>query len=137
MRQSQTIHDDEFQPAFASLLENGRLLLKTKSEADAAMEEYGLEGNPTDPGDRGRIPVFGAVEDGGTNAFDYVYARRTGDSSLSYHLELTPNLIYSPWTNIGYTVTGTGPEVDGFDTVTNRTATDAAAKFIRLIIEQN
>ncbi len=45
VRQAQTIHDDEFQPAFALLLNNGRLLLKTKSEADAAMVEMEKEVN--------------------------------------------------------------------------------------------
>ncbi len=101
------------------------------------LEEYGLGGDPTNSADKGHVPTFATLEDGGTNAFDYVYARRTGDSSLSYHLETTPDLIYTGWADSGYAVVGIGPNVDGFDTVTNRTSTTEAAKFIKLVIEQN
>ncbi len=102
------------------------------------LEEYGLGGNPTNSADKGHVPTYATVEDGGTNAFDYVYARRTGDGTLSYHLELTPTLVIpESWIDGGYSVIGIGPDVDGFDTVTNRTSTTEAAKFIRLIIEQN
>jgi len=99
--------------------------------------EYGQGGDPTNSADRGILPVFGAIDDGGGPVFEYIYSRRTDDSTLAYHLETTPDLIYTAWTDSGYTVVGIGPDVGGFDTVTNQTPLAEDAKFIRVIIEQN
>jgi len=99
--------------------------------------EYGQGGDPTNSADRGILPVFGTVDNGGGSVFEYVYSRRTDDGSLGYHLETTPDLAYTAWTNSGYSVVGIGPDVDGFDTVTNQTSLAEDAKFIRVIIEQN
>ncbi len=98
--------------------------------------EYGLGGDPTNSADTGFIE-YGVVENGGTNTFDYIYARRTDDVTLNYYLELTRNLVAPAWTNSGYAVIGIGPDTGGFETVSNRISITEGAEFIRLIIEQN
>jgi len=94
--------------------------------------EYGLGGDPTNGLDRGTEPVFAI--DGGT--LEYVHVARTDDATLDYHLELTPELVISSWTNNGYSVTGTNDLGTGFAEITNTVPTDLDAKFIRLIIAQ-
>ncbi len=98
--------------------------------------EYGLNGDPTNSAIRGDFES-GASEDG--SDFLYIYARRTAaNSGISYSLATSEDLVYdNAWTNNDTVVDGIGPEADGFDTVTNSTPTDAAAKFIQLFIEEN
>ena len=99
--------------------------------------EYGLGGDPTNSANTGISPVYGMVADGGTNWFEYVYPRRSApDSGLTYHLELTDDLVYTDWANSGYTVVGTGTINDDFDAVTNRIPFVADERFVRLVIEE-
>jgi len=97
--------------------------------------EYGLGGDPADPASRGVLPIFGMGE-GGTNGLRYIYPKRSDPGSgISYHLELTDDLVSGVWTNAGYETIGTGTINSGFDAVTNRIPTDMLGeRFIRLII---
>jgi hypothetical protein len=104
--------------------------------------EYGLGGDPT-VAYSVNIPEFGdTMVDGGTNYILYVYAKLKDNSSanrgLSYYLQTTDNLVYTPWTNAFYEVVGTGSLDADFNAVTNRVSTDAAnARFIKLKIDLN
>ncbi|RLA39242.1 MAG: hypothetical protein DRR06_19455 [Gammaproteobacteria bacterium] len=82
--------------------------------------------------------MYGAREDGGANWFEYVYPKRSdANSGISYHLELTDDLIYTPWVNSGYSIEGTGTIDSEFDAVTNRISTEIEdEQFIRLVIEE-
>ncbi len=96
--------------------------------------EYGLGGNPTNGFVNGNIPTFGNTGSG----FEYVYAQRTDDPTLSYYLETDLDLVNPPgWTNAGYTVVATNVTGGTFDYVTNSVPTADDEKFIRLKIEQN
>ena len=101
------------------------------------IHEYGLGGNPIDELDQGISPVFGIVEDGGSNVFSYIYPQLSDpDSGLTYSLELnTTDLSSGTWTKSGYTVAGTNIVAGTMDYVTNVTSMTADKKFIRLIIE--
>ncbi len=100
--------------------------------------EYGLGGDPTNPVDQGTSPVFSVLDDGGSNVFRYVYPQLSApDSGLSYYLELSANLVYGGWSNMGYAVTGTNVTGGELAFVTNVTDTVGAQKFIRLIIESD
>ncbi len=100
--------------------------------------EFGLGGNPTNGNDTGISPTYAVVAQSGTNGFQYVYPRRTGDSGLHYALELNPDLVSGSWSNIGTSAeTGSGTLDVDFESVTNRISTAGMEKeFIRLIIEQ-
>lgn len=106
-------------------------------DALSNLAEFGLGGDPTDAADQGYNPTlaFGSVD--GSNRVEYVYVRQTDASSgLTYYLEVADDLIAGNWTNAGYTVIGSGPFTNGFETVTNRVNTDLSSQqFIRLIIE--
>jgi hypothetical protein len=100
--------------------------------------EYGLGGDPTNSTDIGNVPDYAVTAAGGTNYFEYVYARRIAESSgLTYYLELNSDLVNGVWTNSGYTVLPVAGTIDpDFEAVTNRVETDSKSKeFIRLIIE--
>ena len=94
--------------------------------------EYGLGGDPTNGFIDGKIPTIG--EAGGILA--YTYAQRTDDSSLSYYLELTDDLVNGTWTNSGYSVVATNVTGGTFDYVTNQIPTLDSETFIKLIIER-
>jgi hypothetical protein len=68
---------------------------------------------------------------------EYIHVRQMDtNSGLLYYLELCDNLVSNVWSTNGYTVVGSGPFTNGFNTVTNRI--DAEGKdrqFIRLKIE--
>ena len=100
--------------------------------------EYGLGGDPTNSADIGIVPVYGTLEDSGTNWFEYIYPRQSDvNSGLTYYLELTDDLIYTPWANSGYEQVGTGTIDSEFDAVTNRISTAITdERFIRLMIEE-
>jgi hypothetical protein len=66
---------------------------------------------------------------------EYIYNMRTDDLSLTYYLELTDNLTFDTWTNMGYTVEGTNITGGLFDQVTNSVPTTETKKFIRLTVE--
>jgi hypothetical protein len=101
--------------------------------------EYGLNGDPNDENDRG-IWELGSTEIGGTNYFEYVHAKRSApNSDITYDLEETDNLVFIPFTNdIPDLVTIEGPTADPeYNSVTNRIPTTDAARFLKLLIEEN
>ena len=101
--------------------------------------EWALGGNPDDDTDIGHVPTVGAVEDGGANWLEYVYAKRKNADALGldYWLELKTDLVTGAWVSNDYTV-GTGTLDAAFDAVTNRVPTDAEIQqFIQLMIESN
>jgi len=102
------------------------------------LTEYGIGGNPTNPAEFGYLPTFGRVIGGGSNWFEYIHVQQTDpNSGLNYYLELSDNLVSNVWSTNGYTVVGSGPFTNGFDTVTNQIDTEIRdAQFIRLVIEQ-
>lgn len=111
-------------------------------EADPDMDginnlyEYGLNGDPTNAANRGQVEM-GASNDGST--FIYIYPRRTAaNSGIDYSLATSTDLVFdAAWTNNDTIIEGIGPELDGFEAVTNSTATDLGAKFIQLFIKEN
>jgi hypothetical protein len=97
--------------------------------------EFGLGGNPTNSSDIGTVPVYEIVNQGGTNVMKYVHVRLV-DADITYHLETDTDLVADPgWTNAGWSIVGVGPEVDGFDTVTNDVDASGNVGFVRLVIE--
>ncbi len=99
--------------------------------------EYGLGGVPTSSASLGYEPTYGSVADGGTNLFQFVHVKLTDENSgITYLVEATDDLVYSPWTNLNVVIVGSGPFPPGFETVTNRVPTAGKAnQFMRLIIE--
>lgn len=103
----------------------------------ANLAEFGLGGNPTNNLDTGLAPSFRMTSINGTNQYAYAYARRAGDSGLTYHLELTTNLVGNSWTNAGYTEVPTTTVLNAqFDAVTNLIPLVESRAFIRLVIEE-
>lgn len=98
------------------------------------LTEYGLGGDPTNALDQGISPTVSVDGDW----MDYVYPKLSDfNSGISYSIEITDDLIYGVWTNVGYTVTGTGYVDPEFNAVTNRISTAVEdQQFIRLIIEE-
>jgi hypothetical protein len=102
------------------------------------LAEYALGGDPANGADAGYAPDFQTLETGGTNYFEYVYARRTdaADRGLVYALERSTNLVSNVWTNGNVDVVGTGVLDPQFDSVTNRVPVEGEDQgFIRLRIE--
>lgn len=100
--------------------------------------EYGLGGDPTNSADQGISPEYEIAKDGGTNWFDYVYPVLSNPNhGLLYYLELTDDLVATPWTNSGVVVSGTNVTAGPFNFISNRISMrDVAHKFIRLVIKQ-
>ena len=98
--------------------------------------EYGSDGDPTNAGRQGFLPVIGM----GSNWFEYIYLERTNDNhGLLYAIEQTSDLIDQPWSNsVDAVVTGSGPaENSDFITVTNRIPTNGKTQeFLRLRIDR-
>ncbi|MCF7863607.1 MAG: DNRLRE domain-containing protein [Kiritimatiellales bacterium] len=98
--------------------------------------EFGLGGDPTNAFNQGTSPVFEVVDVGGSNVFSYVYPKLADPTSgLAYSLETSTDLVFGPWTNTGYSVTGINVTGGPLNFVTNTTDTVANKKFIRLIIK--
>ena len=104
------------------------------------LSEFALGGNPDDPADIGHVPTTGIVEEGGTNWFKYVYAKRINADTegLTYSVEQSTDLVVPSWVNANYEVVDTGTLDTEFSTVTNRMPTDVEDKqFLKLIIKSN
>jgi sialate O-acetylesterase len=98
--------------------------------------EYALGGNPTNGSDRGYVPIFGPLEENGTNWFEYVYARRRDAAArcLDYTVEATSNMVSAAWSTNNITETG-AVAIDGdFEWVTNRIPLYVQG-FLHLMIE--
>jgi hypothetical protein len=102
--------------------------------------EYGVGGNPTNGLDTGYAPLYGLMQDGGSNWFYYVHPQLSDpNSGIKYYLQLTDGLAPPSWTNGGYQITGTNMNgfAPGLDAVTNRVPTEGnGQQFIRLVIEE-
>ncbi|QHI70380.1 hypothetical protein [Tichowtungia aerotolerans] len=98
------------------------------------LDEYGFGGDPTNSAVTGTLPVF---EINGST-LDIIYVERTSAyRGISYSVEQTPDLVSTAWTANGISLVGESAEVDGFKTVTNQVSTDAAVKFLNVVIEQD
>ena len=94
--------------------------------------EYALDGNPVNGFIDGNVPTY--VNAGST--VDYVFAMRKDDASLRYWLEVSDDLVFPSWTNVGYAVIGTNVTDGLFNFVSNSVPVDNAMKFIRLVVEK-
>ncbi|HKL20437.1 MAG TPA: hypothetical protein VJ904_01450, partial [Tichowtungia sp.] len=94
--------------------------------------EYAFNGNPANRLVRGTLPTFTKVG----NLFRYVYPRRSDDSTITYTVETTTNLMSGSWIKTDYTMTGTNITGGTLDFVTNEVDAVEDEKFIRLKIEQ-
>lgn len=95
------------------------------------LNEYALDGNPTNALDQGTLPTFTKV--GG--AFEYVHPQRSDDTNLVYTVETKTDLAFGTWTNLGYVVSGTNLTGETLNIVTNTVDTIEDQRFIRLQVE--
>ncbi|MDF7806343.1 hypothetical protein P4E94_02765 [Pontiellaceae bacterium B12219] len=105
--------------------------------------EYAMGGDPTNSADIGYMtPLsYQLLEDGTTNWFEYVYARRIAASNeLVYALEMSDNLAIPNWmlgTYVELPTTGIMPEDAEFETVTNLVdMTGKNVEFIRVNVDE-
>jgi hypothetical protein len=100
----------------------------------ANLYEYGFGGNPTNAAVTGTLPVF---EFSGSTV-EIVHVERTDLAGvISYSVQQTPELVSPAWTAVGISLVGESTAVDGFKTVTNQVSADAAAKFLKVFVEQD
>ena len=95
--------------------------------------EYALNGDPTDPLDRGRVQ--GTVRG---DFFEYIYYKRTDDEQVVYDVVDTPNLVSGMRQRNAWDARAVGPSgVPNFEIVTNRyDLTSRTAQFIQLAIHE-
>lgn len=108
------------------------------SDALNNLGEYAQGGNPTNAADIGYLPVSNTVVEGGTNFFEYVYARRTTPGhGMIYTVESSSNLLSNDWKVGTYITLPTTGNLDGDDeAVTNRINTSGRTNgFIGLRID--
>lgn len=92
--------------------------------------EYAINGNPTNSADTGMTSLS---NDGTT--FTYVYASNTVDSALVYTLVDSTDLVSGPFGTNNNAVTGVGPVVDDYASVTNTYGMGTDTLFINLEVE--
>ncbi|VGO12498.1 hypothetical protein PDESU_01051 [Pontiella desulfatans] len=97
------------------------------------LTEYALGGNPTNDADRGYVPTYGIAGE----YFEYVYARRLGDSNLVYTAEFGTDLVNTNWdSSVVSELPITGSLTNDFESVTNRVdMTGKDVGFMQLLIE--
>jgi len=93
--------------------------------------EYAFDGDPTNSLDFGTLPVFGMMD----GEMSYVYVKRVNDSSLTYTLESTTNLLNPDWMPSGYVILQNVFGGSEFIEVTNRLDTSREAAFFLLRVE--
>jgi hypothetical protein len=93
--------------------------------------EYALNGNPTDPLNKGVEPAFRLVG----NLFQYIHVQRRNAPDLIYRVETTTNLLSGAWTPSGF---GMETNVTGgtYDVVTNLLTMQHPECYVRLNIIQ-
>ena len=97
------------------------------------LAEYALGGNPRTADAASVLPVFQSLE----NQFHYIHNERTDDTSLTYTVEQTTNLVSSPWNTNGVEYVGEAAFSNHWKTVTNQIPTlGKEQQFIRLKVEQ-
>jgi len=102
--------------------------------------EYALGGDPNVDDAAAKLPVYGMVEDSGTNWLEYVYTRRLDAAArgLDYGIILNTDLVSGTWSNIGTSAETGSVAIDAdFETVTNQISTVADGKFINLEVIEN
>ncbi len=100
--------------------------------------EYAQGGDPANGADVGHAPLdIHALEVGGTNFLEYVYAKRNDSEArgLLYSLEISSNLVSNIWITGNGEVLGTGALDAEFDSITNRVPAQGKEGFIRLRIK--
>ncbi|WP_372847187.1 carbohydrate-binding protein, partial [Pontiella sp.] len=102
------------------------------------LAEFALGMDPA-VADAGSRDWADAVNEGGTNWFDYVHYRRSdyAEAGLSYLLIDSTNLVDSVSHTNAQDQILVGPAVDGYEPVTNRYEADEAVRFIKLEIRQD
>jgi hypothetical protein len=91
--------------------------------------EYALNGNPTDPLDKGVEPEFKLVG----NTFKYIHLQRHSAADLIYLVETTTNLLSGTWSNSGF-VAETNVTGGTYDVITNHLMLQHPQRYIRLKI---
>ncbi|NJL19094.1 MAG: hypothetical protein HC901_01985 [Bdellovibrionaceae bacterium] len=94
------------------------------------LEEYGLDGDPTDRMDRGTPPVI--YREGGS--LFYSHPQRSDDASLVYTIETCTDLVLGNWTPAGFTLVDTELTGSTLDFVTYAIPTTEPKLFLRLQI---
>ena len=119
--------------AFASLYD-----LQEGAEGDddddglSNLGEYAINGNPTNASDTGQTDMSSDGE-----IFSYVHAKLADDSSVTYHLIDTPDLVFKTLTTNGYVSQVAGPVDGDYLMVTNNyDMTGKSQQFIELKVEQ-
>lgn len=92
------------------------------------LAEYAVGGNPTNSSDAGVKPVFNLS----AGNFQFVYPKRSDDSSLIYSVETTTNLASKTWTNSGSTIIGTNVTGSVLNYVTNTVPANNQEGYLRL-----
>jgi len=93
--------------------------------------EYALGGNPTNDDAAAVSPDTFMADAGGTNWFYHVH-NQNQDSSLTFTVGATTNLVTTAADTNDVEFVGETAETNGFKTVTNRTEAATDAKFIKL-----
>ena len=94
--------------------------------------EYALGGNPTQDDAASVRPLFQPLE----NYFYHIHNERTDDSSLTYTVQLSTNLVSNIWKTNGVEFIGDAAFSNAWKTVTNQIPTlGKEHQFIRLEIE--
>jgi hypothetical protein len=96
--------------------------------------EYAFGGDPSNPNDRGNVPV----SEQAAGYLQYVYFERTDavDRGLASSLEVGTDLVNTNWTVSGIEFVGSGAGPTGFNAQTNRIPTDVEGKqYLRLQVE--
>ena len=96
------------------------------------LTEYALGGNPTNADAASVLPVFQPLD----NHFYYIHNERTDDTSLTYTVQLSTNLVSNGWNSSGVEFVGAAAFSNAWKTVTNRTDI-GESEFMRLKIEQD
>lgn len=91
--------------------------------------EYALNGNPTDPLNKGVEPTFMLVG----NTFKYLHLQRRNAPDLVYRVELTTNLVSGVWLDSGGSLE-TNITLGAYDVITNSLTIQQPQSFIRLKI---
>lgn len=100
------------------------------SDGWSNLYEYGVGGNPTNGFINGWMPHITNTASG----LLFLHGQHATDTSLTYYLEMTDDLMMPSWTNIGYTVVSTNVTGYSHNWITNSIPTTDSQKFIRLMI---
>ena len=101
------------------------------------LKEYAFGGNPEDENDQGTLPNYTQGTYGGTNGFFVAHVElRDPSPGIDYGLKSTEDLVFGPAATNAYPVVGEANIDYYFKAVTNFVPTDAAAKFLELLVTE-